>query len=48
VLLALMCVAVAAAWVREHRAAMAERSIADCFRGIAEENRVPQDRDCVR
>jgi hypothetical protein len=43
-----MCATLALAWVREHRAAMAERNIADCFRGVAEEDRVPQDRECVR
>jgi hypothetical protein len=42
-----MCATLALAWGVEHRAALAQRSIADCFRSVAEEDRVPQDRECV-
>jgi hypothetical protein len=34
-----MCAALAVAWMREHRAA-------ECYRSAAEEDRVPQDREC--
>jgi hypothetical protein len=34
-----MCAALAAAWTREHGAA-------ECYRSAAEDDRVPQEREC--
>jgi hypothetical protein len=34
-----MCAGLAVAWVREHEAA-------ECYRWAAEQDRVPQDREC--
>ncbi len=44
--LAFVCGALAVGWAREHRAALAYRQAADCLRSIAEEDRVPQDKEC--
>jgi hypothetical protein len=45
--LALMCAGLALAWSHEYALALTYRGIADCFRSIAEEDRVPQDKECV-
>ena len=44
--LAAACGALAVGWAREHQAALHYRKAADCLRSIAEEDRVPQDREC--
>jgi hypothetical protein len=41
-----MCVGLSLAWTHEHALALTYRSVADCFRSVAEEDRVPQDREC--
>ena len=41
VALALMCVATTAAWKHEH-------DVANCFQDAADQDRVPQDRECER
>ena len=46
VALAGMCAALAAAWAHEHAQGLSYRREADCLRSVAEEDRVPQDREC--
>jgi hypothetical protein len=46
-LLAFACGGLVVGWVREHRAALAYLRTAECLRSIAEEDRVPQDRECA-
>jgi hypothetical protein len=41
-----MCAVLAAAWLREHEAALTARGVADCLKSIAEEDRIPQEREC--
>jgi hypothetical protein len=46
--LALITLLLAVAWVREHDRAERFQAVSDCLRGVAEEDRVPQDHECPR
>jgi hypothetical protein len=41
-----MCAVLAQAWVRALRDVEAYRAQAACYSAVAEEDRVPQDREC--
>lgn len=47
VLLAVMCAGITVAWVQAHDRVIQQRQIIECYRSVAEEDRVPQDRECA-
>ncbi len=42
-----MCAGLALAWSHEHARAIVFQRAADCYRRATEEDRVPQDRECL-